>query len=36
MALGAADADGLAGLMGLDLEALDPTPDIHALYAHYK
>lgn len=23
-------------LAGLDLEALDPTPDVHALFAYYK
>jgi len=23
-------------LAGLDLESLDPTPDVHALFAHYK
>lgn len=23
-------------LAGLDLESLDPTPDVHALFSYYK
>lgn len=29
-------ANSSLGLAGLDLEALDPTPDVHALFFYYK
>jgi hypothetical protein len=31
-----ADAEGFGGLTAAELEALDPHPDVHALFSHYN
>jgi hypothetical protein len=31
-----AEADDFGGLTAAELEALDPHPDVHALFSHYN